>query len=89
MGRVLFCELLYFMCSCEQNLIPRLTDEQKGGTLVCVRLCRLPFWSLNTVSTVSLENDGTVIWRGSEEKGARVYPHPPLTRVEDSKGPQK
>lgn len=44
---------------------------------------------LDTVSAMSLENDGPVIWRGSEEKGARGTPTLPLTRTEDRiKGPR-
>lgn len=44
---------------------------------------------LDTLSTVSLENDGIVIWRGSEENGARVTLTLPLTRMEDRiKGPR-
>lgn len=44
---------------------------------------------LDALSTVSLENDGIVTWRGSEEKGARVTLTLPLTRIEDrKKGPR-
>lgn len=44
---------------------------------------------LDTVSAMSLENDGPVIWRGSEEKRHRVGPTFPLTRTEDRiKGPR-
>lgn len=38
---------------------------------------------LDTVSAMSLEKEGPVIWRGSEEKRARGTPTLPLTRTED------
>lgn len=70
-------------------------DEQNRVTKGYFGLCQAVQVSgsmlsdLDTVSAMSLENVGSVFWRGSEEKRARGAPTFPLTRTEDRiKGPR-